>query len=372
MRAQKLGVAAILLMAFVSCSRERANITGGYGNSVLSGQVVMQNTAIETPAGVEVSVLGTGMTTVLSADGQFAFSGVPDGAELHFRRAADGVDATMRMESGAAHVVVALAQTTATHSSKRRGVGRGGEQVYEFEGVIRSVATDSLVVFTSHKEEVTIGLTPETIIRKGDQVVTAADLVVDGRVHVKAKKLADAYSAILVIVQTKDDGDDDGLPAVQKEYEGVVRSASATELVIFDSHRNDVTFVVDASTDIRKGNTPVAPADIQVGWRVHVKATVAGDTKTAVRVIIQDDRVDDSPKTREYEGVVVSASGTELVVDVASGPDVTFVLNPETVIRKHGTAVTPADLAAGQRVEVRASVASDGTKTALRVTIETE
>jgi len=291
-RAKKLGVLAILLMAVVSCSRERGTITSGYGNSMLSGQVIMQSTAIGSPAGVEVSVLGTGMTTVLRADGQFAFAGVPDGAELHFRRAADDVDATMVVERGTAHVVVSLAQNSATQSSKRRGVGTGTDKVYEFEGLIRSVETDTLVLFTSHKEEVTIGLTSETIIRKGNEIVTADDLVVDGRIHVKSKKVDDAYSAILVIVQSKDeddDGEDEG-PAVT-EYEGVVQSASATELVIFDSHRNEVTFIIDGSTDIRKGNTPVAPEDIQEGWRVHVKASVAGDgVKTAVRVIIQKDR----------------------------------------------------------------------------------
>jgi hypothetical protein len=291
-RVRKFGVLAIVLMAAVSCSRERSSITGTYGGSVLSGQVMMQNTAIESPVGVEVSVLGTGMATVLGADGQFAFSGVPDGAELHFRRASDGVDATMSVESGTAHVIVALAQKSATQSSKRRGVGRGGEKVYELEGVIRSAATDSLVLFTSHKEEVTIALTPETIIRKGSEIGTAADLLVDGRVHVKSKKVDDAYSAILVIVQSKGDdgeGEEEEGPAV-RQYEGVVQSASATELVILDSHRNEVTFVIDASTDIRKGNTPVAAADIQPGWRVHVKAKEADDAKTAVRITIQRDK----------------------------------------------------------------------------------
>jgi hypothetical protein len=67
-----------------------------------------------------------------------------------------------------------------------------------------------------------------------------------------------------------------------------VRSASATELVIVDSHRQEVTFVLTAETVIRKGNTPMAAADLQEDDRVHVRADTAADgTKTALLVIVQ-------------------------------------------------------------------------------------
>ncbi len=182
MKLKSLALTAMFaLIALPACtSREHATITGGYGNAVISGEVVMQGTADSSPAGMVVSVRGTGMTTVLGADGKFVFAEVPDGAELVFRRAPDGIGASLRMENGESHVVVALAQSSASRStsSKRRGVGRGGDTIDEFEGPIRSVTADSLVVFTSKGVEPTIGLTAETIIRKGDQVVTAADLVV--------------------------------------------------------------------------------------------------------------------------------------------------------------------------------------------------
>ena len=170
---------ATMVLLSACTGREHGSITGGYGNAVISGEVVMQGTADASPAGVQVSVRGTGMSVMLAADGKFTFVEIPDGAELAFRRAADGIDASLRMERGATHVIVALAQNTATSSSsKRRGVGRGGEPVYEFEGLVRSATADELVVFTSKGVEVTIALTAETIFREGDQLVTAADLFV--------------------------------------------------------------------------------------------------------------------------------------------------------------------------------------------------
>lgn len=163
-----------------------------------------------------------------------------------------------------------------------------------------------------------------------------------------------------------------------REFEGLVVSSSATQLVMTDSKQQEQTFVVNATTDIRKGNTPVAAADIQAGWRVHVKASVADDgTKTAVRVIVQktkgdddDDDDDDGPQVRQYEGLVVSASATELVIDDSKRTRQTFVLNAQTEIRKGNTAVPATELQAGWRVHVKATGADDGTKTAVRVTVQ--
>jgi hypothetical protein len=113
-------------------------------------------------------------------------------------------------------------------------------------------------------------------------------------VHVKARKADDVYTALLVIVQNPageeddDEGDEGTTPPARKEYEGLVRSASATELVIVDSHRQEVTFVLTADTVIRKGNTPMAATDLEEDDRVHVKADTAVDgTRTALLVIVQ-------------------------------------------------------------------------------------
>jgi hypothetical protein len=285
-------VVTMVVLALAGCREgERATVTGGYGAAVVSGEVVMATAG--SPQGVEVSVRGTGQMMTLGADGRFAFSGIPAGALLDFRRASDGIEASLQLESASGHVVIELARTEARKSSRRRGVGGGTKTVVQFEGLIRSAAASQLVVYTSHKEEVTIALTAETVIRKGDTVLTPADLTVDMRVHVKAQKVGDGFTALLVIVQNEgsgddDDGGEDDGPAV-REYEGTVTSAAADRLVIFDSHRQEVTFVLNADTVIRKGNRPVLATEIQPGWRVHVKATAGtGGINTAVRVTVQN------------------------------------------------------------------------------------
>lgn len=291
MKLRQLGIAIVALAMLAACNgRRETSLTGAYGHGMLSGEVVM---ADGSPAGVVVSVRGTGMSMTLADDGQFAFGGVPAGAQLDFRREAGGIEASLSVE-GSGHLTIELDKTTATAkkgqgSSKRRSVGRSRD-LYEFEGVIRTADADKIVLFTSKKVEQEIALGDDTVIRKGSQLLAAADLKTDMRVHVKARKADDVYTAVLVIVQQMndddDDGDDDAPPAV-REYEGTVRSASATALVIFTSHKQEVTFTITAGTVIRKGNTPIAAEDIQEGWRVHVKATAKDGTATATRVTVQ-------------------------------------------------------------------------------------
>ncbi len=292
---KKLVILLMLVAAFalMGCNgRGETSITSSYGSSMISGQVVVAGVANTSPAGVEVSVRGTGMTAMLAADGQFAFANSPKDAVLDFRRAADGIEASVRVDASAGSAItIELGQATATarKSSRRRPSRPGGEKVFEFEGVIRTAAAGSIVVSTSHKEEVTIGLTAETIIRKGQTTVAAADLVPDTRVHVKARLVNDAYSAILVIVQNEG-GEDDAPPAV-KEYEGTVLSASATELTIRTSHKEEVKFTITDATEIRHGSATFNLAQILMGTIVHVKATTNADgTKTATLIIVQNMR----------------------------------------------------------------------------------
>lgn len=283
-------IAAVAMLVLGACHSKEQVMTGAYGSGVVTGQVVM--TEGVSPAGVSVSVRGTGMTKVLATDGQFAFAGVPDGAELLFERASDGIEASLKLETASGHVVVDLAKTEAKKSGRRRAAG--SSKTYQFEGLLTSVSDTQIVMNSSREQGVTIGLTAQTVIRRGGTPLTAADLAVGMRVHVKALKVTDGFTAVSIVVQGGEDDDDDGeddRPAV-REYEGTVVSASATELVIYSSKKVEETFVITAETDIRKGNTPVLAADIQPGWRVHVKASTSDDgtTKTAQRVIVQKTR----------------------------------------------------------------------------------
>lgn len=363
----KIWIASMVIVAAAACNGRHETPTASYGQGMLAGEVIMSE-GPGSPAGVEVGVRGTGMTMVLAEDGLFSFAGIPAGADLDFRRAADGIEASLRVDQSSGYVVVELSRTTATASakakgSKRRGGGKSAETVYEFEGTIVTAAPDSIVVFTSKKVEQTIAITAETIIRKGHQTVDPADLAADMRVHVKARKAGDVYTAALIIVQQDGNGGEDR-PAV-REYEGTVRSSSATELVVFTSHREEVTFTVNGDTVIRKGNTTIAAEDILVGTRVHVKATVAEDgTATATSVWVQNTRIEVT-----VEGTVASVGSSSLVVTTADGA-VTVQVSSSTLIRKGGRKISLTAIEAGDTVKVEGTKIDETTVQAKKITVE--
>ena len=352
MRRKFLGVVVMTIAALTLAAcrgSERSTLTGGYGAGVISGQIVMAESG--SPAGVEVSVRGSGQSVIVDADGRFAFAGLTEDVTLQFRRA-DGIDASLRLEQMQGDVTIELTPASAKKSSgRRRSVGGGGTKVRQFEGVIRTAAAEQIVVFTSHKEEVTIVLGPQTVIRRGNTTLTAADLTVDTRVHVKAQQTEGKWNALLVIVQNDGSGEDDDPPPV-REYEGSVVSASATELVIFDAHKREVAFAINGATEIRKGNTPVLPADILAGTRVHVKATGAADgTNTAVRVTIQNTNV-----PIEITGSVMAVAASELSV-LSGGTTYSVQTTNGTKIREKGKNVSLSSMTAGDTVRV------EGTRT---------
>lgn len=364
MKPTRIFIAALLLIALGACNEHHETVTGAYGNAMVAGQVVMSGSG--SAAGVRVSVRGTGMSATLAGDGQFAFANVPENVVLDFTRAADDIEASMDVEANSGFLVVELAQSSAHRSSRRRSTGPTRDKVYELEGVIRSVAADSIVVFTSHKEEVTVTIASDTIIRQGHDMLAAADLVAGARVHVKTKKVDDVYTAIQIILQNGggDDGGENDPPAV-REYEGTVQSASDAQLVVFTSHRETVTFVLTAETDIRKGNTPVAPASILIGTRVHVKAAQGTDgSNTATQVIVQNTRVE-----AHIEGTVASVAASSLVVTTAAG-DVTVTIVNATQIRKHGGRISSSDIHVGDAVEVEGTQTGAATIEANKITVE--
>jgi hypothetical protein len=364
-------IAAVLVLA--ACQGERESVTGQYGAAVMTGQVVMADGS--SPAGVSVTLRGTSISTVLRPDGQFSFAGAPEAGELSFDRAADGISALLRVEPSSGPLVVELSKNSARKSSSKRRSGRSGSgsgiKVTEFEGVISSATPAGIVLFTSKQAEQTIAFDIATIIRKGKTSLTPADLAAAMRVHVKAKQVDGAYVATLVIVQNDGSGDDDGEgdddQTEGREYEGIVLTAAEGQLVIRDSHRGEVTFVLEAATDIRKGNTPVAASAIQPGWRVHVKATTSADgaTKTATRVIVQNTNGGSEERVK-VSGRLVSIAGTALTVETGRGT-VTVQTDASTTIERRGSAILLTDLAAGDKVKTEGTRVDASTILARRI-----
>lgn len=156
------------------------------------------------------------------------------------------------------------------------------------------------------------------------------------------------------------------------EIEGIVTAASATSVTIHDSHGQDVTVKVDDNTVIRKGQTPVAAADLTPGTRVHAKGTKADDgSLTASEIIVQnEDNGQDA--VVEVEGIITAASATSITVHDSHGQDVVVAIDTTTVIRKGQTPVAAAELAPGMRVHVKAARATDGTLTAVEVIVQND
>jgi len=356
----KVVVIVAVMLVLSGCRREGQDVTGSYGSGVLTGSVVL-NGIEGSPEGVEVSVRGTGMAATLGADGSFAFAGVPADAILDFRRG-DGIQASLAVNgNGRGSLMVELGRSGASKSSGR---GNSGKDKRELEGVIRTAGADSLVVFTSHGEEVTVGLNDETVIRKGHEILTAADLTADMRVHVRAKKVEDTYTALLVIVQEGSDNGGEERPQL-REYEGTIVRVSATELVIFTSKKEEVTFALNADTVIRKGNTTVAPADLLQGQRVHVKALVAEDAKTAVQVTLQNTR---DTETVTVSGNVVGVAGGTVTVATRAG-QVAVQTDATTRIRKQGKAITAGEIVAGDSISAKGRTVSENTILASEVEV---
>jgi hypothetical protein len=368
MKRTRLLVLTLVVLALAACRGEHSSMTGSYGSGVLSGQVTLSGID-GTPEGVEVSVRDTGMSTTLSADGRFVFSGVPGNAILDFRRA-DGIQASVTANSTGRPVLVTLGKRGATLGTAPKRGNRNKDKV-EFEGTIKTASETEITVLTSHNEEILIGLSTETEIRHGNTTIDPKDLTEGMHVHVRARKTVDpvtevlTYTAEQVIVQDgDDDGEDDGDKPAVTEYEGTIVSASATELVIFDSHRQEVTFVLNGDTVIRKGNRTVAPADLLPGQRVHVKATVADDgTATATLVILQNEQT-----TASVSGTVLGVAGSTITVTTKSG-QATVQTNASTRFREKGKAISLSDIEAGDSISAKGTSVSANTILASEVEV---
>src|SRR5438105_3885306 len=174
-------VAAVLVLA--ACNRAHETVTGGYGDQGVSGVVTMAvGMSNRSPAGVRVQVSGTGMSAVLGTDGRFFFFGVPETAELIFNRD----DVSVRIRVAAANVPLQIELNSDTASvGRRRAIPV--EPLMQIEGVITAVSATEITVHDSHNADVTVKITADTVIRKGDQTMQASQLNVGDQVHVQAK-----------------------------------------------------------------------------------------------------------------------------------------------------------------------------------------
>ncbi len=273
----------------VSCRGRETAVTGGYGDAVVAGEVVMgESVALSSPAGVEVSVVGTGMAMTVGEDGRFMFTGVPQNAELQFRRASDGIDARLSVTGRTMSVELNGLSAEPKKSKKPK--------IEQYEGLIRTVDATSIQVYTSKKQTKTIHVVASTVIRKGNRTYTIDQLKVGWRVHVKATVKEGKATAVEIMVQnTKgdddegeeddDEGDDNDNDGATMTANGRVNAVNGTDLLVQSQPKGEVTVKTDAKTEIKMQGKRIKVTDIKVGWEVNTQGTRVDDHTLLARKI---------------------------------------------------------------------------------------
>jgi hypothetical protein len=287
-----LPAATLILLPFlVGCSKGEDSVTGpGMADS---GQVMpVGDLAGASPAGIRVTAFGQAALTsgsgrsayadkvaVTDAAGRFTFTGLSGGSvQLAFSRD-DGISASVAVSTAAATVVIDL-------QKKQASVHGEGLTTRELEGLITAISATSISVNDASSGPQTAAITTATVIRKGETTLTAGDLKIGDRVHVKASVGTDgALTAFEIILQN------DGTTGGQtQELEGPITAVSDTSITVMNaSTAKAETAAITASTVIRKGNTPLTAKDLKIGDRVHVKTTAAADgSLTATEILLQN------------------------------------------------------------------------------------
>lgn len=279
MKTKTLVLVAVAVLVLGGCRNGETPLTGAYGSGLLSGHVVLESGS--SPAGVEVSVMGTGMRVEVGEDGGFTFMGVPGNAELQFTRG-DGISSKLRVERPTSDLVVTLSAAGA--QGRRRGVGRSAQ----YEGLVTEVGATTLKVMTSHKVEVEFAVEDSTVIRKGNRDYELSELQPDWRVHVKAITKEGVLTALEIKVQNTgddddDDGDDEG--STMTANGPVLSKGSDGSLVVFSQPKGEVTVQTDGSTIIKRQGERITVDDISVGDEINSMGTRVDDHTLLARQI---------------------------------------------------------------------------------------
>lgn len=278
----RTGFVVVAAVVVLTGCRGHEAITGGYGSGGVAGVVTMAvGMSNSNPQGVRVSVSGTGMSAVLGTDGRFSFFGVPENPELTFSR--DDLSARIRVQSTSAALQIELTSNSANLGRHR---ATPSQPQMEVEGLITAVSDTEITVHDSHNQDVTAKITDATIIRKGDQILHAADLHPNDRVHMKVTASGDTKTATLIILQNPDDNGDDGSNTSQTmTANGTVKEVGSGQLTVSTVPKGDVVVKVDDHTIIRKQGAVITLDGIHVNDQVNTMGTRIDDHTLLARQI---------------------------------------------------------------------------------------
>ena len=180
--------------------------------------------------------------------------------------------------------VKAVAQNNSNTALEVVVQGADDHEGMEIEGTITKASATSITVHDSHGADVILMLTSNTIIRKGDLTIAAADLKVGDRVHVKAVAQNLVNTATEIIVQKPDhEGEENGGDTATAN--GTVTGIVGLDLTVHTEAHGDITVKTDPSTIIRKQDATIAVKDIHVGDGVNCLGTLVADHTILARQI---------------------------------------------------------------------------------------
>ena len=275
-------VTTVLSGLVLGCRRENSPTAPSFGGRALSGQIVPVGDLAGAPAsGITVSSNGQIATTDNS--GRFAFTSLPaNDVQLAFTRS-DGINASAPVSASASNVTVQL-------QKKQASVVVTGENKREIEGLITAISSSSITVNdASTHGPVTAAITSDTVIRKGGTRLSATDLKVGDRVHVKAMISSSGSLIAFEIMLQQSGSGDPGSGGQTKELEGLILEVSSSSITVNNaSTHGPVTAAITGDTVIRKGNRRLTAADLKVGDRVHVKTTGSSGSLVATEIMLQN------------------------------------------------------------------------------------
>ncbi len=287
--------------------------------------------------GLTVTIVGTNLSAVVDASGNFTINNVPDG-DVQLRFSGTGTDATLTVSGVITGEEIRLTVTISGGSASVQTVVRQDlDKKVEIEGRVTSGACALFVV-----NGMNIATNAATQYVQG----TCASIVSGVKVHIKGTRQADGS---VLAQQIKVD-----MPPIKDtddfELSGAVTAATGCASFTV----NGTVITTNSATQFKFG----ACADVVAGSNVAVKGTVTGGVYLAERVEIT--------KSNWLQEV-------ELFGEVTAGACSSFTLKGMTVHTNSKTQFKNAecaDIKPGVEVEVKGSRLGDGPVTATRVTFE--
>lgn len=229
----------------------------------------------------------------------------------------------------------------------------------EIEGVIVSVTPSVLVVREEDGREVAISLTPETIVRRDEELISVSDLNPGDEVEVKVRPAGTGFIAVRVEVEGEDDD--------ETEIEGIITAITGSALTIRKENGEEVVVLIDSATRIRRDDDLVDVSELRVGQKVEIEVRRNADSSlVAIEIEIEtDDEV-------EVEGVVIAVSSASITVQTTSGIVVTFRVTAETLVRNGDSPASIDSIRPGDRVEIDGYRGNDGTLVAVVIELEAD